>query len=52
IATPTAEKTKEDITVTDYHITRVDLGKLTTEGAQHDAQDYHERALPNAERNK
>ncbi|KAH9312017.1 hypothetical protein KI387_027052, partial [Taxus chinensis] len=39
IATPTAEKTKNDIMVTDYQITRVDLGKVTMEGSQQDAQD-------------
>ncbi|KAH9317703.1 hypothetical protein KI387_019472, partial [Taxus chinensis] len=39
ISTPATEKTKEDIAVTDYQITRVDLGKVTIEGAQQDAQD-------------
>ncbi|KAH9290867.1 hypothetical protein KI387_034984, partial [Taxus chinensis] len=37
--TPVANKTKEDIMVTDYQITRVDQGKVTIEGAQQDAQD-------------
>lgn len=39
ITTPMAGKTKDDIMVTDYQITRVDLGKVTMEGAQQDAQD-------------
>ncbi|KAH9320496.1 hypothetical protein KI387_015135, partial [Taxus chinensis] len=39
IATPAANKTKKDIISTDYQITCVDLGKVTIEGAQQDAQD-------------
>ncbi|KAH9302843.1 hypothetical protein KI387_014426, partial [Taxus chinensis] len=39
IATPTADKTKENIVASNYQITRVDLGKLTTKGAQQDTQD-------------
>ncbi|KAH9287720.1 hypothetical protein KI387_031837, partial [Taxus chinensis] len=39
IATPTIDKTKEDIMASDYQITRVALGKVTTEGAQQDAWD-------------
>ncbi|KAH9296408.1 hypothetical protein KI387_039996, partial [Taxus chinensis] len=39
IATPATNKTKEDITASDYQITRVTLGKVTTEGAQQDARD-------------
>ncbi|KAH9287721.1 hypothetical protein KI387_031838, partial [Taxus chinensis] len=39
IATPMTDKTKEDITASDYQITRVALGKVTIEGAQQDAWD-------------
>ncbi|KAH9324505.1 hypothetical protein KI387_004683, partial [Taxus chinensis] len=39
IATPTTDKTKEDVTASDYQITRVALGKVTAEGAQQDARD-------------
>ncbi|KAH9291652.1 hypothetical protein KI387_043166, partial [Taxus chinensis] len=39
IATPATDKTKEDITASDYQITRVALGEVTTEGAQQDARD-------------
>ncbi|KAH9290866.1 hypothetical protein KI387_034983, partial [Taxus chinensis] len=39
ISTPKTSKTKEDIMVTDYQITRVDLGKVTTKGAQQNAHD-------------
>ncbi|KAH9320322.1 hypothetical protein KI387_022091, partial [Taxus chinensis] len=37
IATPSADKTREDITASDYQITKVALGKVRTEGAQQDA---------------
>ncbi|KAH9296394.1 hypothetical protein KI387_039982, partial [Taxus chinensis] len=39
IATPTTDKTKEDIVASDYQITRVALGKVMVEGAQQDARD-------------
>ncbi|KAH9315848.1 hypothetical protein KI387_024475, partial [Taxus chinensis] len=39
IATPTTDKTKEDITASDYQITRVVLEEVTMEGAQQDAWD-------------
>ncbi|KAH9304011.1 hypothetical protein KI387_008415, partial [Taxus chinensis] len=38
IATPSADKTRDDITAADYQVTRVSLGKVTTEGAQQDAR--------------
>ncbi|KAH9317444.1 hypothetical protein KI387_019213, partial [Taxus chinensis] len=39
IATPVNDKTKEDVTASDYQITRVALGKVIAEGAQQDVRD-------------
>ncbi|KAH9302751.1 hypothetical protein KI387_014334, partial [Taxus chinensis] len=39
ISTPATEKTKEDIIASDYQITRIALGEVTTEGSQQDARD-------------
>ncbi|KAH9304448.1 hypothetical protein KI387_008852, partial [Taxus chinensis] len=39
IATPSTDKTREDIIASDYQVTRVALGKVTVEGAQQDARD-------------
>ncbi|KAH9320954.1 hypothetical protein KI387_015593, partial [Taxus chinensis] len=39
ITTPVIDKTKDDITASDYQITRVALREVTTEGAQQDAWD-------------
>ncbi|KAH9302758.1 hypothetical protein KI387_014341, partial [Taxus chinensis] len=39
IATPSADKTRDDVTAADYQVTRVALGKVTAKGAQQDAKD-------------